>query len=127
MAVEIVRQLRGQAGLRQVPGADLGPAEGGDLSLLVVAADPDGIGVAGVGLAAALGRGPTGVAPLVAPGHPLLEPPGRPSAVPGVLTLDGARVDAVIGVPSHLEPTLPALAAASLSPAELDRRCGLRA
>ena len=101
------------------PASALGPAEGSDLSLLAVAFDAQGLGIAGVGLASVWGRGAAGLAPLVATGHPLLAPPGRPERTPGVLTLDRDSVTAVIGVPSHLGPTLP-------PPAELDRRCGVR-
>lgn len=88
-----------------------------DLSLLAIAWDADGQAIAGVGLAAVLGRSRVGLAPLVAEGHPLLAPPGRPSRTPGVLSLDPGTLLAVIGLPPGLE--LP-------PPAELDRRCGLR-
>jgi hypothetical protein len=103
----------------EAPADSLGPREGADLCLLALAWDAQGQGVAGVGLAAVWGRSAVGVAPLVAPGHPLLAPPGRPAGLPGVLDLDAGTLLSVVGAPCHLPPTLPALT-------ELDRRCGVR-
>lgn len=105
--------------LAEAPAAELGPTEGADLCLLALAWDTQGQGVAGVGLSAVWGRSAAGIAPLVAPGHPLLAPPGRPAGLPGVLDLEAGTLLAVVGAPSHLPSTLPALA-------ELDRRCGVR-
>lgn len=105
--------------LAEAPAAQLGPAGGADLCLLALAWDGEGQGVAGVGLGAVWGRSVAGLAPLVAPGHPLLAPPGRPTALPGVLDLDPGTLEVVLGAPSHLPAVLPAAA-------ELDRRCGVR-
>ncbi|MCK6503830.1 hypothetical protein L6R53_10590 [Myxococcota bacterium] len=105
--------------LAEAPAAELGPSAGGDLCLLALAWDAQGQGVAGVGLGAVWGRSAAGVAPLVAPGHPLLAPPGRPASLPGVLDLDAGTLLSVIGAPSHLPAALPSLS-------ELDRRCGVR-
>ena len=102
----------------------LGPEEGGDLSLLLVAGDPDGVGVAGVGLTAVWGRVPGlgALVPLVGGRHPLLAPPGRPVRTPGVLTLDpidGRDPVSVVGCPA---PDAPAIAILE----GLDARCGVR-
>ncbi len=96
----------------------LDPVAGEELSLLALSWDAEGQAIAGVGLDAVLGRSKVGLAPLVGPGHPLLAPPGRPARTPGVLTLEPGTLLAVIGLPPGL--SMP-------PPAELDRRCGLRA
>ncbi len=103
-----------------MPADALGPAAGGDLSLLATSWDPDAIAIAGVGLASVWAWRRAGLVPLVEAGHPLLAGPGRPARTPGVLTLDiGVVPDAIVGCPSHLDPTPP-------PPVELPRRCGLR-
>lgn len=93
----------------------LGPARGDDLSLLLLARDPKGVGVAGVGLSGAWVQLEAWRA-LVPPGHPLLARPGRPSSLPGVLTLDHPCTR-VVAAPRHLDPVLP-------SPDAIARRCG---
>lgn len=103
--------------LEALPAAALGPEGGADLSLLLVAEDAEGIGVAAVGLAALWGELGGQLLPLVEGKHPLLCPPGRPSRTPGVLTLDLAP-ERLVGCPASLDPTPPALAA-------LDARCGV--
>jgi hypothetical protein len=95
-----------------------GAAFGRDLTLLMGAVDPQGVGVAGVGLSMVWVRHPWGLRPLVDPEHPLLAPPGRPLRVPGVLTLPPG-LPGVVGSPSHLVPNAPA-------PEDVDRRSGVR-
>ena len=90
---------------------------GADLSLLLVAEDSEGVGVAAVGLAALWGELDGRLVPLVEGRHPLLSSPGLPGRLPGVLTLD-LSPDRIIGCPSHLDPAPPALAT-------LDARCGV--
>ena len=85
---------------------DLGPSQGEDFSILFATRDADGMGIAGVGLGGVWGIGQDGPDPLVEGAHPLLQPPGMPDGIPGVLTLD-STVTSVFGVPAHLEPVLP--------------------
>lgn len=99
--------------------ATLGPDGGADLSLLLVAEDEGGVGVAGVGLCAVYGLVEGALRPLAEGSHPLLSAPGRPIRTPGVLTLD-LEVQAVLGVPAHLEPAAPPLE-------QLRARCGVNA
>ena len=94
--------------LAGMPAEALGPAGGGDLSLILVAEDPGGICVAGVGLSAVYGLVGAELRALVEGQHPLLAPPGRPARTPGVLTLD-VEPEAVVGLPAHLEPRPPRL------------------
>lgn len=95
----------------------LGPGRGDDLSLLLLARDDQGVGVAGVGLSGVWVH-LDGWRTLVPPGHPLLAPTGRPAHLPGVLTLEQPCTQ-VVGTPAHLDPILPA-------PDTLARRCGVR-
>ena len=104
--------------LRELPSARLGPSQGQDFSVLFVARDERGIGVAGVGLDAVWVHLGDRWRALVPPGHPLLAPPGIPARVPGVLTLD-TDPSAVLGAPTGVEPTLP-------PPSALQARCGGR-
>lgn len=104
--------------LRELPGPRLGPAEGADLSVIFVAVDERGMGVAGVGMDAIWAHMGGRWRALVPPGHPLLAPPGVPASMPGVLTLD-TEPTAVLGAPTGVEPTLPA-------PSALPARCGDR-
>ena len=104
--------------LGDIPGPRLGHVEGADLSVLFIAMDERGVGVAGVGMDAIWGHLGGRWRALVPPGHPLLAPPGMPKDVPGVLTLDDEPT-AVLGAPTGVEPTLPA-------PSELPARCGDR-
>jgi hypothetical protein len=106
--------------LHDVEACDFGPDGGADLTLLMVAQDAQGMGIAGVGLSGVWGwSGAVGdeVLPLVQGAHPLLGDPGMPGQTPGVLTLD-APVARVVAVPSHLQPVLP-------GPDTLARRCGV--
>lgn len=103
-----------------LPRQALGPAQGKDLSLLLVATDPEGTSVAGVGLEMVWRWTPERVQPLVSPGHNLLAPPGIPTLPPGALTLDAP-------------PTGPLIAAATGArsgaigtSAETLALCGLR-
>ena len=98
---------RAWAALAAIPALDLGPAGGADLSLLLVAADDRGVGIAGVGMCGVWGEHDGQWRPLVGSGHPLLRGPGRPEKTPGVLTLTAAPT-AVLAIPSHLPPELPA-------------------
>ncbi len=102
-----------------LPLAELGSEQGADLTLLMVAEDAGGTGVAGVGLSAALGLAGGRLVPLAEGRHPLLSPPGRPARTPGVLTLE-LEVEAVVGIPSHLDAAPPPLD-------QLRARCGVRA
>jgi hypothetical protein len=129
----VERALRGAAGggdrhawlwrcweaVAAVPAGALGPRGGEDLSLVLVAGDPRGVGLAGVGLNAAWGLLDGALRPLVEGRHPLLSPPGRPSQMPGVLTLD-AEPSLILANPSHRPPVTPAVG-------ELARLCGVRA
>ncbi len=106
-------------GVLTLPRHLLAPAQGGDLSLLMVASDPAGTSVAGVGLTQVWRWSPQRVTPLVPPGHPLPAPPGIPPPPPGALTLDeplsGPLVAAAAGARSPLPKT----------PDEALRRCGV--
>lgn len=95
----------------------MGPCRGDDLSLLLLARDARGTGVAGVGLSGVWVRLDTWRT-LAPPGHPLLSPVGRPASLPGVLTLE-EPCTRVVGAPAHLDPILP-------SPEVLARACGVR-
>ncbi|MBN2800333.1 MAG: hypothetical protein JXX28_14430 [Deltaproteobacteria bacterium] len=68
----------------------LGPAQGADLSLLLLAEDPDGIAVSAVGLRQLLGPREGALSPWVRGAHPLLGAPGIPVARPGALTSEEA-------------------------------------
>ena len=63
----------------------LGPARGGDLALLLVAWDDEGLGVAGTGLDALHALG-TQVEPLLEGAHPLFGIRGVPANPPGLFT-----------------------------------------
>lgn len=102
-----------------LPAEELGADGGADLTLLLVAEDVGGIGVAGVGLSGVFGLAGGRLVPLVEGRHPLLAPPGRPARTPGVLTLE-LEPEAVVGVPAHLEGLAPV-------PEGLALRCGVRA
>lgn len=104
--------------LLALPAEALGPEQGADLALLLVAEDAAGVGVAGVGLSAVWGLEGDRLVPLAEGRHPLLAPPGRPERTPGVLTLD-LRPSVVVGCPAHLDPTPPPLE-------ELRARAGVR-
>ncbi len=104
--------------LSELPPARLGPAEGADLSVVFVVSDERGSGVAGAGLGGVWGGGEDRWRALVPPGHPLLTPPGLPTGLPGVLTLE-IEPAIVVGAPVGVEPTLP-------PPEALARRCGDR-
>ena len=104
--------------LAEVPADALGPAGGGDLSLVMLGVDERGVGVTGAGLSGAWGWLGGHHRPLVSPGHPLLSPPGRPEGVPGVLTLD-QPCGRVVATPRPLEPVLPATD-------RIRQRCGVR-
>jgi hypothetical protein len=88
-------------------GDRLGESGGADLQLLLTAQDGEGVGVAAVGLSMVYGRIAGELEPLVSADHPLLCPPGIPTSLPGVLTLD-RPTDQVLGIPDHLPAELPA-------------------
>ena len=92
--------------LANVSRDELGTRGGDDLQLLVVAEDAEGQAVAGVGLSMVYGRSEEAWTMLVNAEHPLLCGPGLPKTIPGVLTLD-SPVQQVIGIPDHLDGTLP--------------------
>jgi len=92
--------------LNDVESDLLGPEQGEDLCMLLVAGDARGVGVAGVGLSGVWGDVDGRWAPLVESNHPLLTPTGRPKGMPGVLTLD-LKVSAVVATPAHLPSRLP--------------------
>lgn len=71
--------------LIQLPSERLGASQGRDLSLLVVAEDPDGVLISGVGLGGLLGMIAPRARPVVPPTHPLLSEPGLPQAPPKAL------------------------------------------
>jgi len=80
--------LRGLwAALASVPAEALGPGGGADLSLLALASDRRGAGVAGVGLSGVWGMYVSAWEPLALGGHPMLGPTGRPTQTPGALRL----------------------------------------
>lgn len=105
--------------LLTLPRHQLGPAQGTDLSLLVVAEDPAGTSVAAVGLEMVWTWSEDRVQPLVGTEHPLLAPPGIPRLPPGALTLDsrpsGPLIAAAVGVQSLTVDT----------PQETLARCGV--
>ncbi len=95
----------------------LGPAQGDDLALIMLAEDGRGVGIAGTGLAA-LFRGGAELEPLIDVTHPLLGIRGIPDAPPGVFT-------------PHSPPRVVVATAASgaLEPAPVsgwEQACGLR-
>ena len=95
----------------------------GDLGLVAIAADREGVSLSGVGLVGAWyqleGRAPR---PLVPPEHPLLQSPlGAPSSLPGAMTL-GVLPELVVVEVKH--PTAPAR---GLPAGDLRAACGVRA
>jgi len=83
--------------------SSLGSAEGGDISLLVVAEDAEGAAVSGVGLGAVHAVGPDAPAsPWVSGNHPLLGHPGLPQRRPGAITVDRLPPWLVAVAPSEL-------------------------
>lgn len=109
---------RAWSAVAEIPAAALGPEGGADLSLLLLAMDSGGVGVAGVGLSAVWGLSEGALVPLAEGAHPLLAPAGRPARTPGVLNLD-LRPRAVVGRPRHLGGEAPPVD-------ELGARCGVR-
>lgn len=104
--------------LASADAAQLGPAGGADLSMLLVAMDEHGAGVAGVGLSSVWGLVDGALVPLAEGAHPLLAPAGRPSRTPGVLHLD-VQPTAVVGCPRHLRGEAPPVRV-------LEQLCGVR-
>ncbi len=104
-----------------LPRQALGPAQGKDLSLFLVASDDTGTSVAGVGLDMIWQWSPERMLPLVAQDHPLLASPGIPQLAPGALTLDspvnGPLVAAATG--SETSKIGP--------PKQVLQQCGVRA
>lgn len=92
----VLQTVRGRNRLELVRGAwetlaaldraGLGPRRGDDLTLLLVAVDTDGVGVAATGLAALAGVEGTRLEAVVPAEHPLLALRGIPSVPPRVLT-----------------------------------------
>lgn len=70
-----------------IPAETLGAPGGTDLSLLAIAGDRRGAGVAGVGLSGVWGMYVDAWEPLAMGGHPMLGPAGRPVQMPGALRL----------------------------------------
>ena len=101
--------------LDDVDDKTLGPERGTDLSLLLLAQDASGTGVAGsnsgVWVQVETWRSSSRLGILSAP-------PGRPARLPGVLTLE-QPCTRVVGSPTHLDPVLPAAD-------RLAQRCGVR-
>lgn len=109
------------ARLDGVPRDTLGGAVGGDLSLLVVATDPDGASISGTGLGSLVAPGPTGqVTAWVDGEHPILTPPGIPATRPGALSVTEIP-PWLCGVPHGRALQLPARAPLVL------RACGVQA
>ena len=105
--------------LKELTADQLGSSAGSDLQLLMTAQDPEGVGIAGVGLSMVWGVMEDGLLqPLVSEDHPLLSYAGLPEQIPGVLTLDRPVLQ-VVGIPDHLPSELPA-------DFELRRDCGWR-
>ena len=104
-----------------LPAVSFGANQGADLTLLLVAHDAEGVGVAGVGLGGLWGEvlDEPHLVPVVPATHPLLTPQGRPKGVPGVLTLEKTYLH-LIGAPAHQDPVPPARA-------DVLRVCGVRA
>ena len=102
-----------------IDACDLGPAGGEDLCILFAATDPEGMGIAGMGLGGVWSLDGASLKPLVTGDHPLLGAPGRPERLPGVLTLDETAHTVVAVSQDHPVPTL--------SPVDLKARCGVRA
>ena len=91
--------------IHEIEGCDLGPDQGEDLVVLFVVSDKAGTGIAGMGLGGVWAIEDQSVQPLVEGDHPLLGDPGRPTRLPGVLTLD-ETADTVIGI-AHDHPAHP--------------------
>lgn len=90
--------------------AALRPLDAGDLTVLMVAQDRDGVAVTAAGLGAVLVDG----RPLVPEDHPLLGPPGIPARTG--FYLDEAPGDTYVGVPAGLRWTW----------GDVDDACGVR-
>lgn len=80
----------------------LGPDRGEDLVLLLVAADPEGAAVSGVGLGGLWALWGERAEAWVTPPHPLLGPPGPPVRRPGVLTV--AQAPSFLVATAHDRP-----------------------
>jgi hypothetical protein len=89
-----------------VDGFDLGREGGADLVVLLVVRDSEGTGIAGAGLGGVWDWSEGELNPVVTNEHPLLNGPGRPEQLPGVLTLD-IQSDTLVAVAhDHPVPTL---------------------
>jgi hypothetical protein len=91
--------------LQNIDGCDLGPDGGDDLVILFAIQDDAGTGIAGMGLGGVWAWNNEAMLPLVEGEHPLLGGPGRPTDLPGVLTLDDPT-QVVVGI-AHDHPTDP--------------------
>lgn len=103
--------------LAEAPAEALGPAAGADLSLLALAGDRRGAGVAGVGLSGVWGMYVDAWEPLALGGHPMLGATGRPEQTPGALRLTASprRVLATLSEqPAELPPKDQILARAGV-------------
>ena len=94
----------------------------GDLGLVAIAADREGVSLSGVGLVGAWyqieGRAPR---PLVPPEHPLLQSPlGAPGELPGAMTL-GVLPELVVVEVRH-----PSASPVGLPAGDLRAACGVR-
>jgi hypothetical protein len=103
--------------LADAPPAALGLGGGGDLSLLTLAGDRRGAGVAGVGLSGVWGMYVEAWEPLALGAHPLLGPTGCPKQLPGALRLTASPrrvLAAVASQPAVLPPLDEILARAGV-------------
>lgn len=89
-----------------VDGCDLGQESGGDLVALLAVRDAEGTGIAGSGLGGVWDWTDGELRPVVTDKHPLLNGPGRPEQLPGVLTLDIPSNTLVAVAHDHPVPTI---------------------
>lgn len=104
--------------LASIEHGRFGPSDGQDLSLLLMAQDPYGIGVTGTGLAGVWARNGERFDALVSQDHPLLSLRGIPEQAPGFFALQGSPT-ALIGAASSGSRELPTNASYLLA-------CGVR-
>lgn len=103
--------------LSTVDGCDLGQESGADLVVLLAVRDSEGTGIAGAGLGGVWDWSEGELNPVVTDEHPLLNGPGRPERLPGVLTLDIESDTLVAVAHDHPVPTLQRT--------DLTRLCGV--
>jgi len=103
--------------VQRIEACDLGPDEGENLVILFAIQDEDGTGIAGMGLGGVWAWKDDAMIPLVQGEHPLLGGPGRPEALPGVLTLD-EYAEVIVGI-AHDHPS------ETPQPSTWRKRCGV--